>query len=186
MREIWKDIEGFEGLYQVSNLGNVKSLCWNHTRRSKLLNPYSHGGGYKRVHLFKDHQHYKVFVHRLVAEAFLPNPENKPVVNHKDGNKSNNHVKNLEWATIKENTHHAIKHGLRPLVCKPTGFKGHFSPVAKAVIQKTPDGTVIQRWGCSVEAADALGYSFDAIRRCCRGERKTYKGFSWEFVSKDQ
>lgn len=120
MEEIWKDIEGYEGYYQVSNLGKVRSIdryvkhSLGHVRlaKGKQLSVSNHGD-YDTVVLYREGYKPKGFnVHRLVAVAFIPNPENKPEVNHKDGDKSNNIVSNLEWSTYSENTRHAIKHHL--------------------------------------------------------------------------
>ena len=105
MQEIWKDIKGYEGLYQVSNLGNVKSLKTNKNLYS------SNAKGYRRVGLFKGKRK-GYSIHRLVAQAFIPNPENKPCVNHKDCNRANNNVNNLEWCTHKENNNYKT-HKLR-------------------------------------------------------------------------
>ena len=113
MLEIWKDIQGYEGRYQVSNLANVKSLKDNLGRpREKLRSLATTNQGYKKVDLHRKGDKPKSkYVHRLVVEAFLPNPENKPVVNHKDSNPSNNPVENLAWCTQSENIRHGYKHG---------------------------------------------------------------------------
>ena len=112
--EIWKDIPGYEGRYQVSNEGRVKSFA----RKEPTIMSQKIDRGYARVGLrhksSREQTHYAI--HRLVAEAFIPNPGNKPVVNHLDGCKTNNYATNLEWATLSENDVHAYKHGLR----KPT------------------------------------------------------------------
>jgi hypothetical protein len=114
--EKWKDIKGYEGYYQVSNLGNVKSLdrvVWNgkvfHKRIGKILKPK--GDRYYELCLTKQGKLKKVYIHRLVAQAFIPNPNNKAEVNHMDGNKVNNHISNLEWCTSKENKKHAWENG---------------------------------------------------------------------------
>ena len=121
--EIWKDIEGYEGLYQVSNFGNVKSLARivhskkrsDYKIKEKILKQSDTTTGYKKVELHKDNEKRKSFkVHRLVAQAFIPNPENKREVNHIDGNKHNNNVNNLEWVTSSENKIHAFKMNLNP------------------------------------------------------------------------
>jgi hypothetical protein len=104
--ELWKEIEGFEDLYEISNHGNVKRKNKNVNRK---LAP--HTEGYNRIDLWKDGEVKYYHVHRLVAFAFIPNPENKPFVNHKDGNKKNNLVDNLEWCTHLENMQHARKNG---------------------------------------------------------------------------
>lgn len=122
--ENWKDIEGFEGYYQVSNFGRVRGLdrsiqsTQNNgctvKRRGKILNrKKACGSGYIIHSLTKDNKSYYRKPHRLVAEAFLPNPDNLPQVNHKDGNKINNRLENLEWCTAKYNTNHAVISGLK-------------------------------------------------------------------------
>ena len=108
--EVWKDIEGYEGLYQVSNKGRVKSF---HFGKEKILKPYLRANGYLMLCLQVDKIKAHFIIHRLVATAFIPNPVNLPVVNHIDGNKQNNCVENLEWTTYSENEKHAYKLGLK-------------------------------------------------------------------------
>ena len=117
--EIWKDIKDYEGLYQISNYGNVKSLPKERRNRrgiyiqkEKLLSLTNTSTGYKKVELVKDGKRKGFKVHRLVAQAFIPNPDEKPQVNHIDGDKTNNYVDNLEWATASENSIHAYNTGL--------------------------------------------------------------------------
>ena len=121
--EVWKDVEGYEGLYQISNFGNVKSLARivhsekrsDYKIKEKILKQSDTTTGYKKVELHKGNEKRKSFkVHRLVAQAFIPNPENKLEVNHIDGNKHNNNVNNLEWVTSSENKIHAFKMDLNP------------------------------------------------------------------------
>lgn len=102
-REIWKDIKGYEGLYQVSNLGNVKSLCYRNQKKAKNLTPQITNRGYIAVMLSKKKTMKLFLVHRLVAMAFVDNPNNYPIVNHKDENPLNNHMDNLEWCTYSHN-----------------------------------------------------------------------------------
>ena len=121
MTEVWKDIKGFEGMYAISNFGNVKRLV--HYKRcgvagqtlleEKPMRFYKNHNGYYRVCLCKDGKRYFRFVHLLVAEAFLPKKEGKPQINHIDGNKKNNVLNNLEWVTSKENHLHAAEMGLK-------------------------------------------------------------------------
>lgn len=182
MQEIWKDIPGYEGLYIISNTGKIISFNYRGASFHKQIFPSNHQG-YKRIVLVKNNVHKKYFMHRLVAETFIPNPFNKPEVNHIDGDKTNNNVNNLEWVSHKENVHHAIKNGLRPLVCTPSGAKGSDSPVSKKVLQMTIEGHPIQEWGCAEDAAKHLNCSLRSIQRVCRHERKTYLGFRWEYVN---
>lgn len=122
--EIWKDIKGFEGAYQISNFGNVKSLprvvnkiyvgkVRQYQQKELIRKQRLIGHGYLYVGLNSNSSQSNILVHRLVAWHFIPNPENKPTVNHKDGNKLNNHVNNLEWATHSENAKHAFDTGLK-------------------------------------------------------------------------
>lgn len=121
MKELWKDIKEYEGCYQVSNLGRIKSLdrmtnnqYGEYFMKGRILkNSIIKDKGYCRVSLNNGNGKISKRVHRLVAEAFIPNPENKPEVNHKDGNKLNNCVSNLEWCTNKENIEHSIRTGLK-------------------------------------------------------------------------
>lgn len=121
--EIWKDVPGYEGLYKISSTGKVKSLFRvvrfkNHTRdiKEKILKVTLTPDGYYRVELNKDCKGKKYPIHRLVALAFISNNENKPAVNHIDGDKTNNNISNLEWVTSKENTVHGFKTGLIKVV----------------------------------------------------------------------
>lgn len=119
MIEVWKDIAGYEGMYQVSNLGRVKSLeRWvqNHGKLQhhpeKIRTPSKRETGYLALQLYKDNKPQNCYIHRLVAEAFLPNPDNKSTVNHINGDKKDNRADNLEWSTYTENNKHAYDTGL--------------------------------------------------------------------------
>lgn len=180
MQEIWKDVVGYEGLYKVSNLGNVMSFQPNCRNRNQYLTPFNNGG-YFRVTFTVKRKRTNHLVHRLVADAFIPNPENKEAVNHIDGCKTNNHVDNLEWVTKSENTRHAIRIGLRPSSTPKTRLKGSKNPLSKKVYQYEKEGPFVKEWSCAGDAAEALGFTKDYILRCCRGERMTYMGFVWRF-----
>jgi len=119
MQEKWADVAGFEGVYQISDLGNIRSLpriidygTHKQTHKGRILKPQPNSKGYLRIVLTWDGKREVKFIHRLVAEAFVPNPENKPQVNHKDGNKLNNHAANLEWVNNSENQKHGRRSGL--------------------------------------------------------------------------
>lgn len=109
--EIWRDIPGYNGRYQISNFGRVRTKNYNHTGITKIMQLSENGRGYLQVCLTKDNKKRSIKIHRLVAECFINNPDNLPVVNHKDENKQNNHVNNLEWCDNNYNTHYgtAIK-----------------------------------------------------------------------------
>jgi len=118
--EIWKDIKGYEGLYQISNYGNVKTLDYNHTKKEKQMKPILQVDGYLGINLMKDGKRKRYRIHRLVLETFTNNKNNYPVVNHKDGNKTNNCLDNLEWCSISYNTQHSYDMGLektKKVVC---------------------------------------------------------------------
>ena len=105
MTEIWKNIEGYEGKYQVSNFGQVKSMIG----QEKVLHPKKHRNGHLQIGLHKDKKRKTMYIHRLVAQAFIPNPDNLPCVNHKDENPNNNNVDNLEWCTQKYNCNYGTR-----------------------------------------------------------------------------
>lgn len=109
MREIWKDIKGYKDKYQVSNLGNVKSLNYNQTHKEKLLKFFQNTNGYYQIDLWKNNKGKRCLVHRLVAETFIDNPNNYPIINHKDENPLNNCAENLEWCDAKYNCNYGTR-----------------------------------------------------------------------------
>ena len=153
MQEMWESVNGYEGLYEVSNLGRVRSLKRATTRGIVLKQTMKHG--YMNVCLSKDNKPSTKRVHRLVAEAFIANPMNKPVVNHIDGDKANNAASNLEWATNSENELHSYrvlgKKPSRPWAGKPRKFARKLSDAdAIAIIDdKRPSREVAVEYGVS-------------------------------------
>ena len=137
--EIWLPIKGYEGLYEISNLGRVKSLPKVRGRAvtgEKILKSHV-VNGYEMVMLCRNYKTFNASVHRLVAQAFIPNPKNKPHINHIDGNKANNNIENLEWCTPSENMMHAYRTGLKtPESCARYGKRRHRTNEEKSVLVK--------------------------------------------------
>ena len=177
MEEIWKDVVGYEGLYQVSNLGRTKSLDrivstgkGMRKHHGKILIQQLDGQKhYFQVSLSKNGKVKKIQVHCLVAQTFIPNPKNKPEVNHIDGNKQNNNVTNLEWVTTKENMQHALRKKLRPLIkVKQYDLRGNF----------------IKEWESISQAEESFNSSGTGISSCLNGKCQTAYGYIWKY-SKD-
>lgn len=169
MEEIWKDIEGYEGLYQVSNLGRVKSL-----RRNIILKIKIERNGYEKVVLTVNSIHKDYYIHRLVATAFISNPDNLPQVNHKDENKTNNCVDNLEWCTPKYNTNYGTCIRKRQL----SNTNGKLS---KPVCQYSKDGCFIKEWKSIRDVQRNLGFANTHISECCRNIIKSAYGYIWKY-----
>ena len=170
MQEIWKDIKGYEGKYQISNLGRVKSLQRNGRPERILRLNLIKGYAYTTLSNGSRGNKKKLKVHRLVAEAFIPNPHNKPEVNHIDGNKLNNNVDNLEWVTHQENCKHAVKLGLRKI-------QG-----AKTIEQYSKDGKLIATYSSINEASQILNINRVMISNVIRGVKKSTHNFIFKEV----
>lgn len=179
MKEIWKPIEGYEGLYEISNLGRVKRLKrtieqtnkWGKFKRTLpelILNPPLQYG-YPRVGLWKDGKPVSHVVHRLVAIHFLPNPENKPVINHIDANKENNRVDNLEWCTQQENIDHSWKEGLQ------NPRKGEAHENSKLTRNDVLDIRNAYRLGCFPMSCISEAYGVTVSHVCNIINRKVWK-----------
>lgn len=184
-KEIWADVRGFEGLYQVSNRGGVRAVNYNHTGKPKHLKLAVNRAGYLCAYLYKADKVHCVRVHRMVAQAFIPNPEGKPQVNHIDFNRVNNSVENLEWCTASENIIHSYTNSHRKI---PRGAEHHFfgvcrgaNPTAKKVVQLDASGTVVKVWDCMTSVCDELGIQLSAICAVCKNKRKTAGGYKWKY-----
>ena len=182
MLEEWKDIEGYEGLYMVSSLGRVKSLNYHRTSKERIMKLCKENHGYLHVMLCKNHKQKTLKVHRLVATAFIPNPDNKPCIDHINTVKDDNRVENLMWCTAKENVNNPISIK-RLLENSPTAGKfgkDHFR--SKPVYQYSLDGKLIRKWGSTMDVQRELGILQQNISRCCLGKRKTAYGFIWQYA----
>ena len=168
--EIWHDIEGYEGLYQISNKGHVKSL---YKGSERILRPVIDRYGYYRIMLYNDSVRKIFSIHRLVAQAFIPNLYNKPQVNHLDENKKNNSVDNLEWATAKENSNYGSRNE------KVADSR------SKPILQYSKSGDFIREWKSAAEVERVLGINNSDIIQCCKGRRKSSGGFIWKYKEKD-
>ena len=179
--ELWKDIKGYEGVYQVSNLGRVKRVGRYKNQSGAewesgiILKPADNQKGYYFVNLSRDNKTAQKYVHRLVAEAFIPNPENKPTVNHINCDRSDNRAENLEWTTYRENNNHSIK------VMKDAGKSKRNNRLSKIVQQIDLQGNVIKEYPSGREAQRKTG--IPGIDKVCAGAkyRKTAGGYFWKY-----
>lgn len=179
MNEIWKDIKGYEGKYQVSNLGRVVNL-----ERNTEMKAIVRSNGYLSVNLTKNGKCKTLSVHRLIAEAFIPNLQGLPCVNHIDENKCNNTITNLEWCTYQENTRKYMdnhpgcfrSNNRRPRIKRP---HKHFF----AVDQVSMNGDVVKTWENISAIKHETGWSDWSIAECCRGNRQSAYGYKWRYAT---
>lgn len=171
MKEQWRtaiyDGEIYED-FEVSNLGRIKSLNYRRTGKAELMNPSENTDGYFKVNLRKNGENKTCYVHRLIAQTFIPNPENKPEINHIDEDKTNNRVDNLEWKWHKDNINHGT-HNERSAKAR-----------SKPVLQFSLTGDFIREWESTMECG-RNGFNQGAVAACCRGKLLQYKGFLWMY-----
>ena len=152
-----KDVVGYEGLYAVTSCGKV----WSY-RNECFLKPRANRGGYLYVNLFKDGEKKTYYVHRLVAEAYIPNTENLPQINHKDENKTNNCLQNLEWCDAKYNANYGTRN----------------EKIKKPILQYDLDGNLIREWGCAADVGKEVNGN---ICHCLKGRQKSAYGYIWKY-----
>lgn len=187
MNEIWKPVVGYEGLYEVSNMGKVRSLdkrvkAGRPDRdtffvKGRILTLKRRHLGYWGVQLWKDGKCFQAAIHRLVAQAFVPNPDNLPQVNHKDEDKTNNCADNLEWCTAKYNANYGTRN-------KRMVRRGADSKISIPIAQYTLDGELVRVYCSYKEALEQGGYHYSNIANYMSGKFKRAYGYHWELVDK--
>lgn len=179
--ELWKDIKDFKGLYQISNLGNIKSLPKKHNlknghsyiQKEQILKPYKNNRGYLQIDLVKNGKHYKRQVHNLVATTFIENPNNYIEINHKDENKLNNCVDNLEWCSHIYNSNYGNRN------------KKISKALEKKINQYDLNGNFIKTWNSQLEIQKELKIPQANISAAVRGVYKQTHGYRWEVANED-
>ena len=167
--EIWKPVRNYKGLYEVSNKGRVKSLNYRHTGKEGIMKPHDNGRGYLQVQLCKDGKYKRYLVHVLVATAFLDNADNLPEVNHKDEDKTNNCVENLEYCSKLYNCNYGTRN----------------KKISKPVFSVDKKSGLIMWWQSAHEAERALGINNGNIIKCCKGKIKSVGGHIWFYADDD-
>lgn len=193
--EIWKDVADYEGKYAISNTGKIKSLEFHrntgrggYVNKEKVLALYISNTGYNKICLLLNKKRKYPFIHRLVAEAFIPNIKNLPCVNHIDGNKLNNCVENLEWVTYSENSEHMYRVLGYENSKSMLGTLGKLNKNSKPIIQLDLNGNFVKEWEGIRDLArkweDGVLYR-NLLTQCCKGKKKSYLGYIWKYKNSD-
>ncbi|MBO7526481.1 MAG: HNH endonuclease [Clostridia bacterium] len=160
--EIWKPIKDYENLYEISNFGVIRKV-----KTKRPLKVFYRTNGYYTTSLCKNYKVTMIYLHRIIAETFIPNPNNLPCINHKDGNKTNNDLSNLEWCTYSDNNRHAYETGLKN---------------CKKVAQYDIDGNLINIYNSVINASKETNISQANISSCALGKRNKAGGFIWKYL----
>ena len=181
LNELWKPVKDWEQYYEISNYGRVRRIRYDDNSKKEqyrlpyYLKPKKDKDGYLKYALCLKRKNKYYFAHRLVATHFIDNVKKKPCVNHKDGDKQNNYVNNLEWCSIRYNNVHALENGLRNM---------KNNKLSKEVYQYDMDGNLVNIFQSANDAKRITGYSQGHISECCRGEIKQYNGYIWKYKIK--
>ena len=193
MHEIWKPIRNYEGLYEVSNLGGIKRLENDKNRKEKILKPYKNKLGYLCINLYRDNKVKQMYVHRLVAIAFIPNPENKPCIDHINTIRNDNRIENLRWVTYKENMNNELtKEKLSGENSNNYG-KPRSEEIKKKISESQKGGKnpkargvfcyeLNKSWDTSAEASRELNIDSSNITKCCKRKCKSVKGYHFCYL----
>lgn len=173
MQEIWKDIKGYEGIYQVSNMGNIRSLNYRKMNQNKILKLDKDINGYLNADLNLNGKREVYKVHRLVAEAFIENKHNKKVINHKNGIREDNRVENLEWCTSSYNNTNIVKRQYK-----------NVKRNRKEIEQYDENNNLIKTWNSISTASIETGISYPNICSCCKGRLNSAGGYIWKYKTK--
>lgn len=185
MMEEWRDIEGFDG-YQVSNIGRVKTLNYNRTGEERILQTVEGGKKYLVLTLCKDGKKYNRKVHRLVAEAFIPNPDNKPQIDHINTDRTDNRVENLRWVTPKENINNPltiVKLSENAKRCENAKGCELGKIRSISVKQYSKDGVLLETYPSAAEAERQTGVYHSSITACCKNKQKSAGSYLWRYAS---
>jgi hypothetical protein len=166
---MWRPIVGYEGIYEISRLGEVRRI-----KTGRILTGYAGRDGYRRVGLTVNSETKPFLLHRLLAIAFIPNPFNYPCVNHKDEDKSNNSLSNLEWCTYRYNLNYGT-HNARANESRK-----------KPISQYSKDGKFIRDWNSVTDLRNETGMDITHVSSCCRGKRKSANGFCWQYKNEKE
>lgn len=181
MDEKWKDIKNYEGFYQISNLGRVKSLIFRNNvcniKKEKILKPTDNGNGYLIVSLHKNKNRKVFYIHRLVGQTFIENKEHLKEINHKDGNRKNNNIDNLEWCNRKYNVEHSYRNNGRKSAFSE--IKGNKHRLSIPIKQYSLDRQFIKKFDSMKQASEEMNICYTSIQRCRTKKQKTAGNYIW-------
>ena len=189
--EIWKPVRNYEGKYMVSNTGEVKSLNYRRTGKERILKGVDYGEGYLYVSLWKDGKVKQCRINRLVAQAFIPNPNNLPEVNHKNEDKTDNRVENLEWCSKSHNVNHGTRNKRAAEKLKGKKHSEEHNKkigkkLSKPVFSVDKESGLIMWWQSAMEASRQTGIAQSNITLCCQGKVKSAGGHVWFYADDNE